>query len=208
MRSFKCSLRKCFPHKVWVKEWQIYQSRHHNDIKCKQKFVFERVTSPVSYIYDDKIRHRCFVCNTPRPDALKVNNWNAYHVCVDGGLIRFGCRNYMNDFSYPQGRCDSLVFDNSDLWFVEFKMNATTAIDDYLWNDLKDGMQQLRDFISNLRCKMAQKRTPLHRYYSINHQHCTVCMKAYPRMSVKRNNTLEAFRLDTGIKLQQVVVIP
>ena len=169
MKHFKCSLRMCFPHKVWVKEWQTYHNKTHDNIK------------------------------TPRPDALVVNNWSAYHVCVDGGLIRFGCRNYMCDYKYPQGRCDSMVFDSNDLWFVEFKMNTTSTLDDHLWEDLKDGMGQLKDFIYNFRCKMAHKRTPLHRYFRLSHQHCTVCMKTYPAMSVQRNNHLEEFRLETGI---------
>jgi hypothetical protein len=198
----------CFPHKVWLREWQLYHNKTHNNIKCKEKYHIDRITSPVTYVYDDNTSHRCFVCKTARPDALTVKNWNAYHVCVDGGLIRFGCRNYMFNFQYPQGRCDSMVFDNRDLWFVEFKMNTTTILDDQLWNDLKDGMQQIREFIHNLRSKMAHKRTPLHKYFRLSHQHCTVCMRCYPRMNTKRNTYLEEFRIETGIKLQQLVVIP
>jgi hypothetical protein len=148
------------------------------------------------------------VCKIPRSDALAVNNWFAYHICVDGGLIRFGCRNYMSDFNYPQGRCDSIVFDRKDLWFVEFKMNATSVLDDQLWNDFKDGMRQLQEFIYNLRCKMTKKRTPLHRYFKVGHQHCTICMNKYPVMNPSRNNRLERFRLETGIKLQQSLAIP
>lgn len=208
MKHFKCSLRMCFPHKVWVKEWQTYHNKTHNNIKCKEKYHIDCITPPVTYVYDDNTRHCCFVCKTPRLDALVVNNWNAYHVCVDGGLIRFGCRNYMCDYKYPQGRCDSMVFDSNDLWFVEFKMNTTSTLDDQLWEDLKDGMGQLKDFIYNFRCKMAHKRTPLHRYFRLCHQHCTVCMKTYPAMSVQRNNHLEEFRLETGLKLQQLVAKP
>lgn len=198
----------CFPHKYWVKEWQIYHSKKHDDIKCKEKYQIHRITPPATYVYDDQTKHRCFVCKTSRPDALAVINWPAYHICVDGGLIRFGCRNYMGDYCFPQGRSDSIIFDNEDLWFVEFKMETTSVLDGQLWKDLKDGMMQLGEFIYNLRFKMNRKRTPLHRYYRINHQHCTVCMKLYPRMNILRNNYLEKFRLETGIKLQQLVVIP
>lgn len=208
MKHFKCSLRQCFPHQVWVKEWQNYHNKHHDDVKCKEKFVIERVLPPVSYVYDDQAKHCCYVCKTPRLDALVVNNWSAYHVCVDGGLIRFGCVNYMADNNCPKGRCDSLVFDEKDLWFVEFKMNTTTVLDRQLWDDMKDGMKQLKAFIINLRCKMAAKRAPLYRYYSISHQHCTVCMKQYPVMNNGRNNELEKFRMETGVKVQQLRVIP
>ena len=156
-------------------------------------------SKPVTYVYDDNTRHRCFVCKTPRPDALIVNNWNSYHVCVDGGLIRYGYHNSIQYFKCSQRRCDSMVFDNTDLWFVELKMNTTSIIDVQLWEDLKDGMRQLKEFIIDLRCKMAHKRTPLHRYFRLSHQHCTVCMKTYPAMSVQRNNHLEEFRLETGI---------
>lgn len=208
MKHFKCSLRMCFPHKVWVKEWQSYHNKTHNDIKCKEKYHIDRITPPVTYVYDDTTSHRCFVCKTPRQDALAVNNWNAYHVCVDGGLIRFGYHNTIPDFKCSQDRCDSMVFDNSDLWFVEFKMNVTSDLDDQLWKELKKGIDQLKGFIFDFRCKMARKRTPLHRYFRLSHQHCTVCMKTYPAMSVQRNNQLEDFRLETGIKLQQLVAIP
>lgn len=208
MKHFKCSLRMCFPHKVWVKEWQRYHNKRHNHVKCKEKFKIERIEPPIAYIYDDKEIHRSCVYKAHRPDTLSANNWAAWHICVDGGLIRYGCRNYMFSFKYPQGRCDSIVFDRRELWFVEFKMNATSNLDVQLWNDLKDGMNQLMDFILNLRCKMGKKQTPLHRYYSEYHQHCTVCMNRYPRMSNQRNNQLEIFRIRTGIKLQQLVTIP
>ncbi len=33
MKHFKCSLRMCFPHKVWVKEWQTYHNKTHDNIK-------------------------------------------------------------------------------------------------------------------------------------------------------------------------------
>lgn len=208
MRRFKSSLSMCFPHKYWVKEWQTYHNKTHDDVKCKEKYQIHRITPPVSYVYDDQTQHRCLVCKTTRPDALAVNNWNAYHICVDGGLIRYRFTNYMFDYKYPQGRCDSIIFDIRDLWFVEFKMNTTTSLDDRLWKDMKEGMQQLKDFIYNLRCKMAKKHTPLHRYFKVNHQHCIICMKTYPRMNVSRNNHLEKFRQETGIKLQQTVAIP
>lgn len=208
MKHFKCSLRMCFPHKVWIKEWQIYHDKTHDDVKCKEKYQIHRIVPLVTYVYDDQTKHRCLVSKTPRSDALAVINWLAYHICVDGGLIRYGCRNYMFNFNYPQGRCDSIVLDRKDLWFVEFKMNATSNMDVQLWGDLKDGMDQLMDFILNLRCKMGKRQTPLHRYYSEYHQHCTVCMNRYPRMNNQRNNQLEVFRLETGIKLQQSAVIP
>lgn len=198
----------CFPHKVWVKEWQRYHNKHYNHVKCKEKFKIEHIEPPVAYIYDDNAIHRSYVCQSYRPDTLSVNNWLSWHICVDGGLIRYGCRNYMFNFKYPQGRCDSIIIDSKDLWFVEFKMNTTSNMDAQLWDDLKYGMNQLMDFIVNLRCKMGQKQTPLHRYYSEYHQHCTVCMKQYPRMSNQRNNQLEIFRIRTGIKLQQLVAIP
>ena len=108
----------------------------------------------------------------------------------------------MMDWNAPQGRCDSMLFDSNDLWFVEFKMNTTTVLDDQLWKDFHEGMNQIKDFVQNLRCKMARKRTPLHRYYTLSHQHCAICMTSYPRMNTRRNNQLEAFRVATGITLQ------
>lgn len=208
MKHFKCSLAMCFPHKYWVKEWQTYHNKTHNNIKCKEKFRFDTIMPPAAYIYDDTTRHRSLVNLVSRPEALVVKNWRANHVCVDGGLIRYGFTNYMFDANCPKGRCDSMVFDHRDLWFVEFKMNATSLLDDQLWEDLKVGMQQLKDFIFNLRCKMDRKRTPLHRYFKNSHQHCTVCMRRYPRMNPSRQNHLEHFRQDTGIKLSQLTVIP
>lgn len=208
MRRFKSSLSMCFPHKYWVKEWQTYHNRTHDDVKCKEKYKIHRITPPVTYVYDDQTTHRCLVCKTPRPDALAVVNWLAYHICVDGGLIRYRFVNYMFDDKYKQGRCDSLIFDIHDLWFVEFKMNTTTSLDDQLWKDMKKGMQQLQEFIYNLRCKMTKKHTPLSHYFKVSHQHCTICMNSYPKMSASRNNHLEHFRMETGIKLQQSVVIP
>lgn len=208
MKRFTCSLGKCFPHSMWVKEWQRYHAMHHDNIKCKEKYHIDRIKYPVAYIYDDTTKHRCYVCDSSRPDALEVRRWAAWHICVDGGLIRYGKRNYMGNATCPQGRCDSMVFDKQDLWFIEFKMNTTSLLDKQLWDDLKDGMVQIKDFVQNLRRKMATKRTPLHRYYSLCHQHCTVCMKYYPTMNITRNNYLELFRKETGIKLQQLTTIP
>ena len=85
MKRFKCSLRMCFPHKVWVKEWQRYHSENHSNIKCMEKYMVDSVTTPVTYIYDDKVEHRCYVCDTPRSDALEIRGWKASHICVDGG---------------------------------------------------------------------------------------------------------------------------
>lgn len=202
----------CFPHKMWVKEWQRYQSKHHNHVGSKKAFIIDRITPPVCYIYDDLKDHRCHVCKTPKADALTVSGWQAYHICVDGGLIRYGCRNYMWDFRFPQGRCDSIVFNRNDLWFIELKMNTTSMLDNMLWKEMLEGMKQLSGFIYNLRYKMSKKHTPLERYYSVgedvNHQHCTICMKKYPTMNPTRNNQLEKFRLQTKLKLQQLVVIP
>mgnify|MGYP007092175631 CR=1 FL=1 len=208
MKRFKCSLRMCFPHKVWVKEWQRFLSENHSNIKCKEKYTVDGVKLPVTYIYDDKVEHRCYVCDTPRPDALEVRGWTAWHICVDGGLIRYGKTNYMDDVTCPKGRCDSIVFDRRDLWFVEFKVNTTSVLDKQLWSDLSDGMKQIKGFVKNLRQKMDRKRTPLNKYFSITHQHCTVCMIKYPSMSIQRNNELERFRKEVGIKLQQLTVIP
>lgn len=208
MRRFKSSLSMCFPHKYWVKEWQSYHNKTHNNIKCKEKYLIDCITLPVSYAYDDNTCHRCFVSKTFRPDALVINNWSAYHVCVDGGLIRFGYHNTIPNFKCSQRRCDSMIFDNRNIWFVEFKMNATSILDLKLWEDLKDGMEQLKGFILDLRYKMAHKRTPLHRYFHLSNQHCTVCMHKYPLMNTKRNTYLEKFRTETGIKVQQLVAIP
>ena len=79
MKHFKCSLRMCYPHKVWVKEWMTYHNQTLNNIKCKEKFQIDCITPPVAYIYDDKSRHRCLVCKTPRLDSLAINNWQAYY---------------------------------------------------------------------------------------------------------------------------------
>lgn len=208
MRHFKCSLRMCFPHKVWVKEWQRYQAIHHNNVKCKEKYRIDSIIPPVAYIYDDGVKHRCYVCKSTRSDALKVRDWRAWHICVDGGLIRYGKTNYMDDVTCPKGRCDSIVFDRHDIWFVEFKMNTTSVLDNQLWGDLKDGMKQINEFAYNLCKKMAAKRTPLSRYYGHGHLYGTVCMVNYPAMSIQRNNELEKFREKTGIKLHQLAVIP
>lgn len=208
MKHFKCSLGKCYPHKIWVKEWQKYHNLTHNNIKCKEKYTIERIISPISYVYDDFSRHRCFVCKTFRTDALTVKKWNCYHICVDGGLIRYGYHNSIPSFRCSEKCCDSIIFDNRDLWFVEFKMNTTSTLDGQLWKDLQEGIKQLKSFIFDLRCKMAHKRIPLHRYFRLSHQHCTVCMKSYPLMNTKRNTYLENFRIETGIKVEQLVIIP
>jgi len=209
MKHFKCSLYMCFPHKVWLKEWKSYHNKIHDSTnKCKEKYHIDRITPPVTYVYDDNVRHRCCVCKTFRPDALAVNNWNAYHVCLDGGLIRFGYHNTIPTYKCSQDRCDCLIFDDSDLWFVELKMNTTSGLDAQLWKEFKKGMAQLKGSILDLRNKMARKRTPLQCYYCLSHQHSTVCMHRYPLMNTTRNSYLESFRLETGIKVQQLVAIP
>lgn len=208
MKKFKCSLGMCYPHKIWLREWQTYHNRTHNNKKCKEKYHIDQVTPTFTYVYDDPNSHRCLICKIARPDALVVKNWKAYHVCVDGGLIRYGYHNSIPNFRCSRRRCDSIVFDERDLWFVELKMNTTSILDVHLWEDLKDGMKQLKGFIFDLRNKMACKRTPLHGFFSLSHQHCTVCMRSYPLMSTVRNTYLEEFRMETGIKIQQLVVIP
>lgn len=198
----------CFPHKMWIKEWQRHINKFHDGVVCKEKYIIERIDAPIGYVYDDVALHRSFVSKVARADSLEVRGWQCYHICVDGGLIRYAARNYMGDYNYPTGRCDSIIFDRKELWFVEFKMNTTSLLDGQLWSDMSGGMQQLADFIFNLRVKMGEKQTPLHRYYSAFHQHCTLCMNKYPKMNASRNTRLEKFRKETGIKLQQMLVIP
>lgn len=56
----------CFPHKFWVKEWQRYHNSHHDSVKCKEKYVIDRIASPFGYIYDDKVAHRCYMSKLRR----------------------------------------------------------------------------------------------------------------------------------------------
>lgn len=208
MRHFKSSLGMCFPHKMWVKEWQTYHNKHHDKQRCKDKYVFELIVPPAGYIYDDKAKHKSFVCNTANMQTVTIQNWLSHHLCVDGGLIRYGKRNYMEGQTIRFGRCDSIVFDNNDLWFIELKMDVTSTLDIQLWRELKGGMRQISDFMFNIRFKMSKKRTPLEKYFTLYHQHCAVCMKTYPKMNTARNNYLENFRIETGVKLSKQTVIP
>lgn len=40
----------CFPHKQWVREWQRYHNKTHNNVKCKEKYHVDKIEIPLSYI--------------------------------------------------------------------------------------------------------------------------------------------------------------
>lgn len=131
--------------------------------------------------------------------CLTVHNDNeteVTHVCVDGGMITYGCEDYVGD-GKTHGRCDCMVFSDSRLFLVELKCNLTTIKDKKRWKAASEAMGQIGDYYDYLQSQIKEKGQSLSDFFSTNHIKAVVCMSPKPLLrpvNTQRLTNIERFR--------------
>lgn len=174
-------------------------------------YTIERENGPVLYAYDDKTQKRTFLTSdhTNSDKSLIIHNnkrQELIHICIDGGLIEYGLEDYVGD-GQTRGRCDCMIFSDSHLILIEFKMDMNPETSDKgRWRNFSQGMAQIKDFYLYLKDRFAETQEDLQTFYPETNIIPTVCMKyepeSHPKRNVQRNNEKEKFRMATKLKIR------
>lgn len=129
-----------------------------------------------------------------------------YISVIDGGLIEYGLEDYVGD-GQTRGRCDCMIFSDSHLILIEFKMDMNPETSDKgRWRNFSQGMAQIKDFYLYLKDRFAETQEDLQTFYPETNIIPTVCMKyepeSHPKRNVQRNNEKEKFRMATKLKIR------
>lgn len=163
------------------------------------------------FVYDDSVSRRTYMQedNTNLAKSMQIVNLNRYkvsHICIDGGLIKYGLYDYVGD-GLSHGRNDCMVYTDAELLLIELKMDVDEeSMDKTRWGRYSDAMHQISDFYLYLKKKMDEKGHPIDMYYTQSSIHPIVCMKNPPKLSAQRNNEKEKFRIKTQLKIETSVV--
>lgn len=144
------------------------------------------------YAYDDDTANRTFITSVDdhKDISLQINNpgkAEIVHICIDGGIVEYGLEDYQGDGRVHE-RCDCMVFSESMLRFVEFKMNMTSTLDKSAWRNCSDAMRAIRDFVTYFYKVFEQRGDSFWNYYSESAAAAIVCIKQSPNMVSKRNS--------------------
>ena len=161
--------------------------------------------------YDNNDDRRTYLTDNPDCTELGLHIINGqrsevHHVCVDGGLVTHGLWDYVGD-GIRRGRFDSMIFNDSLLLLVEYKMNSTTEDDKGKWSRFSDGMKQIKDYYIYLSDKFVQAGDDIWNYFTVGTIIPFICMSNLPslrfRVNQQRINEMEKFRIATGgLKIQ------
>lgn len=146
----------------------------------------------VIYAYDGASEHRTFMTDSEehKDIALRMDNHGQaeiVHICIDGGIVEYGNAYYQGDRKVHE-RCDCMVFSDTRLQFVEFKMNATSTQDKSVWHNCSDAMRAIRDFVTYFYKVFEEHGDSFWSYYPVPTASAIVCIKQSPSMAPKRNS--------------------
>lgn len=155
-------------------------------------FTDERLSDNLLYAYDSKADQRTFMTADERKkdDSLCIDNPNGItvaHICIDGGIVKYGLEKYQGD-GLVHERCDCMVFTDTMLRLVEFKMDATSTADKSVWRNCSDAMRAIRDFATYMYRVFQQHNDDFRNYYPLHAASAIVCIKKLPGMLPKRNS--------------------
>lgn len=181
-----------------------------DEIKIESDICHVSLSSSTMYGYDVKSDKRTYLtdneCDAGRgldilnPDAKSLN-----HVCVDGGMVTYGLADYIGD-GLSHGRFDSMLFTDSLLLLVEYKMDLTTEKDKNKWGAFSEGMKQIKDYYLHLKRSIQANGDSINNYWADELIIPFVCMKRQPQMNPRANaqrfREMEKFRMDTGLKIR------
>lgn len=170
----------------------------------------DHLNEAVLYAYDDSTARRTFMtaADDKRNIALQIDNprqAELVHICIDGGIAEYGLENYQGD-GHVHERCDCMVFSDTTLRFVEFKMNMTSPLDKTAWRNCSDAMRAIRDFVTYFYKVFEQHGDSFWNYYPVSSASAIVCIKQSPNMVSKRNSQRltekDKFSTATNLKLE------
>ena len=152
----------------------------------------DHLNEAVLYAYDDSTAKRTFMtaADNRKDIALQIDNprqVELVHICIDGGIAEYGLENYQGDGKVHE-RCDCMVFSDTALRFIEFKMNMTSALDKTAWRNCRDAMRAIRDFVTYFYKVFERHGDSFWNYYPISSASAVVCIKQSPNMVSKRNS--------------------
>lgn len=152
----------------------------------------DHMNEAVLYAYDDSAARRTIMtaADDKKEIALQIDNLGQaelVHICIDGGIAEYGLEDYQGD-GHVHERCDCMVFSDTAIRFVEFKMNMTSTRDKTAWRNCSDAMRAIRDFVTYFYQVFEQQGDSFWNYYPIPSASAIVCIKQSPNMVSKRNS--------------------
>lgn len=128
------------------------------------------------------------------------------HIAIDKDFVT---SHYYNHLTENQGRPDSLLFSETDIVFLELKMNVTSAVDDKRWKKIGEGMEQLKPFLLYFRNGFEVQNDKVSKYFPAQNIHAVISQSFYPRIlpNSQRNKNLEKFKTETGLELKLVTTL-
>lgn len=181
-----------------------------DSVKMELDIFHVTLSSPSMYGYDVKEDKRTYLTDNTQDagkgiDISNPSSKTLNHVCVDGGLVTYGLPDYVGD-GKPHGRFDSMLFTDTHLLLIEYKMDSTTEIDKNKWGTFSSGMDQIRDYYLHLKNLISATGDSISNYFSADSIIPIVCMsnlpKMNPRINAQRFTQIEKFRLQTGLKIK------
>ena len=174
-------------------------------------YTIDFLSDQILFAYDCKTSNRTYftAASTNQDKSIKINNplgKEIIHICIDGGLIRHGLKDYVGD-GKPRGRCDCMIFNDDKLLLIEFKMDVQELTrDKTLWKTFSHAMKQIKEFFKHLESSLNQNGDDIFTLYSKENIIPIICMKNqptfHPRRNAQRNNEKERFRIDTSLKIE------
>jgi len=164
----------------------------------------------ILYAYDDSVAKRTVMTTADdhKDIALQIDNPNGVeivHICIDGGIAEYGLEDYQGDGQVHE-RCDCMVFSNTLLRFVEFKMNMSSKLDKTVWRNCSDAMRAIRDFVIYFYRVFEQHGDSFWDYYTVPATSALVCIKQIPNMVSRRNSQRltekDKFTAATNLKVE------
>lgn len=181
-----------------------------DSIKMEPDAFHTSLSSGEMYGYDVKAEERTYMTDSilDKDKGLVVSNplsKELHHVCVDGGLVKYGLYDYVGD-GEPHGRFDSILYTEEKVLFVEYKMESTSDKDKTKWARFSDGMNQIADYFVHMLLLIQLKSDDFWNYYSKENVIPFICMSNIPnmnpRVNAQRFAEMEKFRLRTGLKIK------
>lgn len=177
-----------------------------NRIKMQDDIFYVCLSTTPLYGFDEQAFHHTCLTDNPADagKGLTITNRQhlaVHHVCVDGGMVSYGLEDYIGDGG-SHHRFDSMIFTDTYLWLVEYKMDVQTDKDKYRWGRFSDGMNEIKEYFLYLKERLQQDGDNLNEYYDIDHIVPFICMEKLPALDIRPNTQrlteMEKFRQQTG----------
>lgn len=124
------------------------------------------------------------------------------HICIDGGLIEYGRKDYVGD-GKEHGRNDFMIVTDNKLLLVELKMEGLeNSQDKSKWRLVSKGLKQIEDFYYHLQRIFQMNGNDFHSYYGSRQIIPIISIKFKPELkrNAQRNTEIVRFSERTGLR--------